>query len=43
LGGVFLTRSETTTVHLEQEDPNEKVGALVAIDKKDGATERADG
>jgi hypothetical protein len=30
-------------VHLKQEDPNEKAGALVAIDKKDGATERADG
>ena len=43
LGGVFFTRSETTTVHLKQEDPNKKAGALVAIDKKDGATERADG
>jgi hypothetical protein len=43
LGGVFFTRSETTTVHLKQEDSNEKAGALFAIDKKDGATERADG
>jgi hypothetical protein len=34
LGGVFFTRSETTTVHLKQEDPNKKAGALVGIDKR---------